>query len=30
VFDRRADDRLSALVLPPEIDPVVLIFDRRY
>jgi hypothetical protein len=30
VFDRRVDERLSALVLPPEIDPVVLVFDRRY
>jgi hypothetical protein len=28
-FDRRVDLRLSSLVLPPEIDPVVLIFDRR-
>jgi hypothetical protein len=28
-FDRRSDDRLSQLVLPPEIDPVVLVFDRR-
>jgi hypothetical protein len=28
-FDRRVDERLSRLVLPPEVDPVVLIFDRR-
>jgi hypothetical protein len=28
-FERRVDERLSALVLPPEVDPVVLIFDRR-
>jgi hypothetical protein len=28
-FDRRVDERLSKLVLPPEVDPVVLVFDRR-
>ena len=28
-FDRRVDESLSPLVLPPEIDPVVLVFDRR-
>jgi hypothetical protein len=28
-FERRVDERLSALVLPPDVDPVVLIFDRR-
>jgi hypothetical protein len=28
-FDRRVDDRLSPLILPPHIDPQVLIFDRR-
>jgi hypothetical protein len=28
-FARRVDEGLSTLVLPPEIDPVVLIFDRR-
>jgi hypothetical protein len=28
-FSRRVDERLSGYVLPPEIDPVVLVFDRR-
>lgn len=28
-FDRRVDEALSPLILPPTIDPVVLIFDRR-
>jgi hypothetical protein len=28
-FARRVDERLSGYVLPPEIDPVVLVFDRR-
>jgi hypothetical protein len=28
-FDRRLDEPLSRLVLPPEIDPAVLVFDRR-
>ena len=28
-FDKKADPVLSRLVLPPEIDPVVLIFERK-
>ena len=28
-FDMRDDERLAGLVLPPEIDPMVRVFDRR-
>jgi len=28
-FDWRVDERLSRLVLPPELDPAVLVFERR-
>jgi hypothetical protein len=28
-FDMQADDKLSRLILPPEIDPVLLVFRRK-
>jgi hypothetical protein len=28
-FDRVVDERLSRLVLPPQLDPAVLVFRRR-
>lgn len=28
-FERRLDERLSALLLPPEVDPAVIVFDRQ-